>query len=117
MRNSKNKERCEKQSFSKCDGVCRTYSDLQLVYTQQLDADPTIARFQCNVPLPDFELTDGSYTTDFLCTLENGDLMVRECIKTSLIERPKKLKMLDASREYWAAWGITDWGLVIDAEL
>ncbi len=61
MRNSKNKERCEKQSFGKCDGVCRTYSDLQLAYARQLDADPTIAKFQCNVPLPDFELTDGSW--------------------------------------------------------
>jgi len=40
---------------------------------------------------------------------------VRECIKRSLIERPKTIKMLDASREYWAQRGVNDWGLVIDA--
>lgn len=114
MRNCKNKERCEKQAFTKHNGVCRTYSELQLAFARQLEADENIVEFRCNVPLTDFELTDGSYTTDFLCTTVTGDMMVRECIKRALIERPKKLKMLDASREYWAARGITDWGIIID---
>ena len=73
MRNSKNKERCEKQSFTKHAGVCRTYSELQLAYAPQIEANPNIVEFRCNVPLPDFELTDGSYTTDFLCTTVTGD--------------------------------------------
>ena len=33
MRNSNTKVRCEKLSLSKCPGVCRTYSDIQLDYT------------------------------------------------------------------------------------
>ena len=115
MRNSNNKARCEKVSLSKCHGVCRTYSDLQLAYATRLQADENISEFRCNVPLEDFELTDGAYTTDFVCTTITGEVIARECIKRSLIERPKTIKMLDASREYWAARGITDWGLVIDA--
>lgn len=115
MRNSNSKVRCEKLSLSKCQGVCRTYSDIQLAYAQQLQADESIAEFRCNVPLQDFELTDGSYTSDFVCTTTTGEVIVWECIKKNLIERPKTIKMLDASREYWAQRGVTDWGLVIDA--
>lgn len=51
MRNSNNKPRSKKLSLSKCPGVCRTYSDLQLAYAQQLQADESIAEFRCNVPL------------------------------------------------------------------
>ena len=114
MRNSNSKVRCEKLSLSKCQGVCRTYSDIQLAYAQQLQVDESIAEFRCNVPLEDFELNDGAYTTDFVCTSITGDVLVRECIKRNLIERPKTIKMLDASREYWTMRGVTDWGLVID---
>lgn len=114
MRNSKNKERCEKLSLSKCAGVCRTYSDLQMTYAKQLEADEEIVEFQCNVPLTGFEMDDGAYTTDFVCTTKHGDVFVRECVRRSLIERPKKIKLLDASREYWAQHGVMDWGLVID---
>lgn len=116
MRNSNNKIRCEKQMFSKHDGVCKTFSALQLAYAKQLEEDPHVIEFQCNVPLTNFELTDGTYTTDFLCTMDTGDKMVRECILRAHLPRPKKLKMLDASREYWANHGVTDWGLVIDAQ-
>lgn len=116
MRNNKNHaERCEKLTFNKHPGVCKTYSALQLAYAQLLEKDEHITEFRCNVPLENFELTDGSYTTDFVCTTTTGDIMVRECIKRTHIYRPKKIKMLDASREYWAARGVADWGLVIDA--
>lgn len=115
MRNSNSKVRCEKLSFSKCPGVCRTYSDLQLAYAKQLQDDDNITEFRCNVPLENFELTDGAYTTDFVCTTITGEVIVRECIKRTLIERPKTIKMLDASREYWTQRGVNDWGLVIDA--
>ena len=67
MRNEKNHaERCEKVTFSKHPGVCRTYNPIQLAYAKQLEADSNIAEFRCNVPLTDFELTDGAYTSDFV---------------------------------------------------
>ena len=81
MRNDKNHSgRCTKQTFSKHPGICRTYSPIQLAYAEQLEADPDVKEFQCNIPLQDFELTDGSYTTDFLYTRIDGDKAVRETV-------------------------------------
>ena len=116
MRNEKShSDRCEKLTFSKHSGTCKTYSVIQLAFAQKLEADEHIAEFRCNVPLPDFELTDGSYTTDFLCTTVTGDMMVRECINRDFLLKPMTVKLLDASRSFWLRRGITDWGLVIDA--
>ena len=53
--------------------------------------------------------------TDFVCTKTNGDLMVRECISTKLLEKPLSMKLLDMSRTYWLRHGVTDWGIVVDA--
>ena len=116
MRNSNNKPRCEKLSLSKCPGVCRTYSDIQLAYAQQLQADENIVEFRCNVPLEDFELTDGAYTTDFVCTKSNQELKVRECVHRNHLTKPMTIKLLDISKEYWLRRGVTDWGLVINEE-
>ncbi len=66
MRNEKNHdERCEKLTFSKHHGVCKTYTAIQLAYAKKLQQDNHITEFCCNIPLPDIELTDGSYTTTF----------------------------------------------------
>ena len=64
------KGRCEKRSLSKCVGVCRTYSDLQSAYADVLEADPQVKEFQCNVLLEGLSI--GEYTTDFLCTMQDG---------------------------------------------
>ena len=42
--------------------------------------------------------------------------MVRECVFRKYLMKPKTVKLLDASREYWFRKGISDWGLIIDAE-
>lgn len=85
MRNSNTKVRCEKLSLSKCPGVCRTYSDIQLAYAQQLQSDESIDTFRCNVPLQDFELTDqsaskGRVTTDVLISM-----VCNACVHTSVL--------------------------------
>lgn len=116
MRNSNNKPRCTKQTFSKHPGICRTYSPLQLGYAEQLEADPSVKEFQCNVPLLDFELTDGLYTTDFLFTKSDGDKAVRECVYRKKLSLPRTGQQLDASRNYWLRHGITDWAIVIETE-
>lgn len=116
MRNSKNKERCTKSTFCKHPGVCRTYNALQFTYAQQLEGDSRILEFRCNTPLTDLPLTDGTYTTDFLCTTSTGDMMVRECVFRKKLSLPRTAAHLDASREYWLRHGITDWGLVIEVE-
>ncbi|MBE6916465.1 MAG: hypothetical protein E7470_00995 [Ruminococcaceae bacterium] len=117
MRNDKNHAgRCTKQTFSKHPGVCRTFSPLQLAYAQQLEEDLGIKEFRSNVPLQDFPLTDGSYTTDFLYTRSDGDMAVRECVYRKKLSLPRTGQLLDASRDYWLRHGITDWAIVIETE-
>lgn len=115
MRNQNSKVRVIKRKLSKCKDVCRSYSSLQLAYADELEANDEVLEFSCNVLLRDLEL-NGSYTTDFLITMKNGDMSVRECVERSKIAKPLNLKLLDASRSYWLHRGIHDWGLVIDGD-
>lgn len=42
--------------------------------------------------------------------------MIRECVFRNHLAKPMTVKLLDASRIYWLRRGLSDWGLVIDAE-
>lgn len=112
MRKKNFKGRCEKRSLSKCHDVCRTYDPIQYAYADVLQADDEIAEIRCNVLLDEL----GEFTTDFVCVKTNNDLMVRECVQRNHLTKPLTVKLLDASRDYWLRHGVTDWGLVIDAE-
>ena len=114
MQKQNYKGRCEKRRLSKCPDVCRTYSEIQTTYADLLQADETIREFRCNVPLDG--LTEGAYTTDFVCVKEDGDMMVRECVQWKYLTKPMTIRLLDLSREYWTRRGVTDWGLVIDGQ-
>ena len=112
MRKKNYKGRCEKRKLDKCIEVCRTYDSLQYAYADLLVADDSILEIRCNVPLDDLE-----YTTDFVCVKVDGDWMVRECVYRKHLTKPLTIKLLDISKDYWARHGVTDWGLVIDAEV
>ena len=58
----------------------------------------------------------GEYTTDFLCTMQDGSLRVRECVSRDHLMKPMNVKLLDASRGYWQKNGVADWKIVTDAE-
>ena len=104
---------CEKRKLSKCrDGVVKTYSALESRFADILQEAPDIKEFRCNVLLEEFPL--GEYCTDFVAVKTNGDLLVRECIYRKSIKKPKNIKLLDASRNYWMRRGVNDWGIVID---
>lgn len=107
------KGRCEKRSLPKCQGVCKTYDAIQYAYADILQSDSTIKEFRCNVILDG--LSEGEYTTDFVCIKVSGELMVRECVFRKYLTKPMTVKLLDASREYWLKRG-ADWGIVTDAE-
>ena len=111
MRKKNYKGRCEKRILSKCKGVCRTYDEIQSAYADILQNSDEIKEFQCNV-----ELDSLDYTTDFLCTAIDDDLMVRECVLRKHLLKPMTVKLLDTSREYWLKHGVTDWGIVINEE-
>lgn len=114
MRKKNFKGRCEKRTISKCEGVCRTFDPIQYAYADVLQASEDIKEIRCNVTLDG--LPDGEYTSDFVCTKTNGDLLVRECVERRFLTKPLTVKLLDASRLYWLRRGVTDWGLVINEE-
>lgn len=114
MRKKNYKGRCEKRSLSKCSEICRTYDDIQYAYAASLQENNDIASFRCNVLLENLSI--GEYTTDFLCTRTNGDLLVRECVNRKYLSKPLTIKLLDESKLYWLRRGVTDWGLVINEE-
>ena len=86
----------------------RSYADLM----QESDE---IKEIRCNVLLDGLDV--GEYTSDFVCTKTDGDLMVRDCVFRKFLTKPLTVKLLDASREYWIRHGVMDWGLVIDEEV
>ena len=114
MQKKNYKGRCEKRVLDKCEGICKTYDPIQHKFADDLQADSNIVKFQCKVPLNDLDI--GEYTTDFVCYLENGDIMVRECVLRDHLTKPMTCKILDASRIYWLNHGVSDWGLVLNAE-
>ena len=114
MRPLKIKDRCTKKKLKKSDEVIRTYDKIQTAYAEMLDKDENIKAIQCNVPLEN--LGEGEFTTDFLCTKSDGDLMVRECVFRKKLSLPRTCKLLDLSRDYWTKRGVTDWGIVIEQE-
>ena len=115
MRKKNFKGRCEKRMIGKCSEVCRTYDALQYAYADMLQASDEVVEIRCNVLLDGLEA--GEYTSDFVCTKADGDLMVRECVYRKFLMKPLTVKLLDASRGYWLRHGVTDWGVVIDEEV
>ena len=106
--------KCVKMKLQKSEEVVRTFDNIQTAYAQILDKDENIKKIQCNVVLEGID--DGEFTTDFLCTKTNGDLLVRECVFRKKLSLPRTCKLLDFSRDYWTKRGVTDWGIVIEQE-
>ncbi|MCM1236526.1 MAG: hypothetical protein NC489_41130 [Ruminococcus flavefaciens] len=71
-------------------------------------------KIRCNV------LMDGTeYTSDIVCTMEDGSIVVYECCYRHLLKRPTTARLLQQSREYWVKHGLKnegDWRLAVDAE-
>ena len=108
------KGRCLKQQISKCDEVCRTYSEIASAYVLKLEENDEVEEIRCNVLMEGLSI--GEYTSDFVCRKTNGDLMVRECVQRKFLIKPQTTKLLDASRDYWLRHGVIDWSVVINEE-
>ena len=115
MRNTKTHTVTYKKKLSKCKTVLKAYSPLQFAYGNELENNCDIAEIKCNVPIEVSDI-EGNFTTDFYCIKIDGEAMVRECVYKEKLLKPYYIKTLDASRNYWLAKGITDWGLVLDAD-
>ena len=114
MRKRDPKTRCVKRKLSKCNEVVKTFDNVQFAYADYLENNPDITSFKSNVPFDDKSI--GDFTTDFVCTKQDGDLMVRECVLRSNLTRPRTVKLLNFSYNYWSKRGLKDWGIVTDEE-
>lgn len=114
MRKRGFKGRCDKRTLSKCKEVCRTYDPIQYAYADKLQENAEIKEIRCNVSLDG--LPEGEYMSDFVCIKADNDMMVRECVQRRFLSKPLTVRLLDTSREYWRRHGVSDWGIVIDAE-
>lgn len=104
-------KRCEKRKLEKCKGVFKSYDAIQSVYADLLVKRADIIEIRCNVAIEDTE-----YMTDLVAVKDNGELLVRECINRKYLTKPLTVQLLDISRSFWLQEGVTDWGLVVDAE-
>ena len=114
MKKKNYKGKCQKRKVEKCTETFRAYNDIQYAYVNYLEKDDNIKEISCNVLLNG--LAEGEYTSDFVCTKANDELMVRECVSREHLTKPMTIKLLDLSREYWLKKGVEDWGLVINEE-
>lgn len=116
VRKANFKGKCVKWKALKCgDSICRTYDEIQRVYAEQLSVCEEVKSFQCNVLLNG--LQEGAYTSDFVITKADGDLMVRECVERKHLTKPLTVRLLQASREFWLRHGVSDWGIVVEKEV
>ena len=66
-------------------------------YADLLQASDEIKEIKCNVLLDGLEV--GEYTSDFVCTKADGDLMVRECVFRKFLMKQLTVKLLDVWRD------------------
>lgn len=114
MRKKGYKGRCEKRILSKSKDVCRLYDEIQTRYADILQNCEDVREIRCNVLLDG--LSEGEYMSDFVCVKADSDLMVRECVYRKYLTKPMTVRLLDVSRKYWLKHGVSDWGIVTDAE-
>ncbi len=91
--------KCTKRYVNKCDDVCKTYDAIQYAYANLLSEAEEVKSFQVNVLLQGLE--EGAYTSDFVITKADGNLMARECVSRKYLTKSMTTKLLDASRSYW----------------
>lgn len=114
MRKKNYKGRVEKRNLNKCEDVCRTFDKIQYLYADLLSESADVKSFQVNVLLEGLDI--GDYTSDFVVTKVDGNIVVRECVSRKYLTKPLTAKLLDACRNYWISHGVSDWGIVVDKE-
>lgn len=113
MRNKNQKGRCVKMSLPHFEEVVKTYDDLQLAAAKSLSANSNFVSIQSNVD--SVEVDGTKYTSDFLCKDKDGAYTIYECVYRKQIDKPKMMKLLDSSQQFWTARGV-QWGLILDKE-
>lgn len=113
MRNKVQKGKCVKMTLPHFEGVVKTYDDLQNAAAKLLCDNSDFVSIQANVDC--IEMDGIKYTSDFLCRDKDGGYTVYECVYRKYLDKPKTVKLLDASQKFWQGRGCT-WGLIIEKE-
>ena len=98
-----------------CNKLDVTLQQVNNILTELSENNDEVVEIKSNVKLIGCDLGD-RFTSDFVCTKTNGELMVVECIEKEKLLKPLTCKMLDCSRNYWLSKGVNDWRLVIGEE-
>ena len=112
MRNTKTKGKTMTKALSKCHKRFIAHNEVQWAYADILEGNEDINEIKCNVKLLGCELGE-NYSSDFVCTKSNGELLVVETVFKKHLLKPLNLKLLEESRKYWLARGVQDWRLVV----
>lgn len=112
MRNTNTKGKTMTRSLTKCNKRFIAYNEVQWAYAEVLEKDDDIAEIKCNVKLLGFELGD-NYSTDFVCSKNNGELLIVETVPKKHLLKPMNCRLLDCSHRYWMNRGATDFRLVV----
>ena len=113
MRNKNQKGKCVKLTLPHFDGIVKTYDDLQLAAAKWLSANSDFVSIQSNVDSISIDAVD--YMTDFLGLDKDGKYTAFECVYKKQLDKPKMMKLLDASQQFWEARGAM-WQLICDTE-
>lgn len=95
------KTKCAKLTLPHFDGVVKTYDDLQLAAAKLLSANSDFVSIQSNVDSVSIDAV--KYTTDFVCQSKDEKYSVFECVYRKQLDKPKMMKLLDASQQFWTA--------------
>lgn len=107
------KTKCVKLTLPHFVGIVKTYDDLQLAAAKWLSENSDFVSIQSNADC--VEVAGTRYTTDFVCQSKDGKYSVFECVYRKQLDKPKMVKLLDASQQFWTARGV-EWGLIVDKD-
>ena len=123
MRKQKYTGRQTIRKMSKCRGPTILCDDISIAFAERIEDDVDIMGFRCQVPLKDPEYilrgqwrTETAYASDFVLYFTDGHVGVRECVSRWDFSKTRFQNLLQMSKAYWRACGITDWAVVTDKE-
>lgn len=102
-----------KQVLPHFEDVVRTYDDLQEAAAKLLSGCEDYQVIRANVEC--CRVDDVAYTTDFICQKSDGTYAVFECVCRKHLDKPKTVKLLSASQQFWEGRG-AQWGIITDRE-
>ena len=110
---------------SKKDGQVKVVTnDDEFKFSQKLEADDTVVRYQTSVPLENWTTRtylagirkayrETDWLTSFVVEYTDGTKAAYEIIRQYHLEKRADVEKLEISRRYWTAIGVDKWQLIV----